>query len=558
MRNNGGITRSRAQNPMRNQKYWNWNVVGQRLFGLFLLAALMLVVFTAPFVQYACKHATALMNPLYVVLGAAAGFGGCFVALATKRLSTTSDASKSLERRRWNPAAVFPLIIGVGAIVEFGIQMVVVRKAFFVTGWDAGAITQMDAAQDSAYFSRYPNQLFLAGVFSRLMRMAHYFGVSNGYRFVVIVGCCCVTVSTVLMAFVAKRVGGYVIGYVCFVLSAVFIGLSPWILVPYSDTYGMLLTSLILWCYVCLPWSPVKWIGIGMFAVMGYAIKPTAVFCAIAIVLVEIIALMVRRVHARRGDRTRMSSVSAQQPRRSGAAAMVCIVSAVVGALIGAIGVQSVSLQVRDFDKNAAFSASHFLMMGFNPQNRGVWSAEDVARSHAEPTRQARTAMNLQVWSGRVRDAGIGGTAKLLAKKTCTNFADGTFAWRNEGNFFVDVPEQTNFVQRIYGIRGGEALFAPAAQVIWLAVLLGAVICALRRAPGGKIVNVMCFSLLALGAFLTLFECRARYLFLYAPYFVLLGVLGYRGVVQWTCRKIGVSADHNRFEARLSSGQCSD
>lgn len=102
-----------------------------------------------------------------------------------------------------------------------------------------------------------------------------------------------------MTAYIAKRMAGYAVGYGALVLSAVMCGLSPWIMVPYSDTFGMFFTVFILWCYVCLDKQVqnqdeqtsalagvhvdaridartcCRWFLMGLAVVVGYAIKPT-------------------------------------------------------------------------------------------------------------------------------------------------------------------------------------------------------------------------------------------------------------------------------------------
>ena len=46
-------------------------------------------------------------------------------------------------------------------------------------------------------------------------------------------------------------------------------------------------------------------------------------------------------------------------------------------------------------------------------------------------------------------------------------------------------------------------------------------------------------ALLGLSLFLTIFECRGRYLLLYAPYYVIGGVLGWRNLYQRLARGRG-------------------
>lgn len=48
-----------------------------------------------------------------------------------------------------------------------------------------------------------------------------------------------------------------------------------------------------------------------------------------------------------------------------------------------------------DVNENAAFSATHFLMMGANPVSGGVWSVSDVELSDAANTPEERSRANL-------------------------------------------------------------------------------------------------------------------------------------------------------------------
>ena len=78
---------------------------------------------------------------------------------------------------------------------------------------------------------------------------------------------------------------------------------------------------------------------------------------------------------------------------------------------------------------------------------------------------------------------------------------------------------------------------------IWLALLLGCVLCGAARLPGcgqeSGAVGVMMLSIIGLTLFEWIFEARARYLFLYAPFYVLLGTYGWARMTAWFQRKIG-------------------
>ena len=120
-----------------------------------------------------------------------------------------------------------------------------------------------------------------------------------------------------------------------------------------------------------------------------------------------------------------------------------------------------------------------------------------------------------------------------------TNYADGTFAWGMEGQFFDQMIEDKHPVispllkRWIYPDEDGRFPgFATVQQCIWLALLLGGLLSmatygAMRQddAQVGLLL-VMMLSVIGLTAFELIFEARARYLFTYAPVYILLGIGG--------------------------------
>ena len=61
---------------------------------------------------------------------------------------------------------------------------------------------------------------------------------------------------------------------------------------------------------------------------------------------------------------------------------------------------------------------------------------EDEQISVSVPTAKERTDVQMAVIKERLSVYGVTGLAAHLAKKTLTNYADGTFAWGIEGQFF--------------------------------------------------------------------------------------------------------------------------
>lgn len=544
-------------------------------FVVWIAAVMILVVLAPPFLTYACKIPIDSWNPLFFLLAIGLGLLSIGVAYyfnkrknknnARQTVTKHSSAARrddikcsSVECGHVEQIAVkgddlkrdktFKRVVLIGTIILIAFQFFIIAGARFIAGWDVWFITNVYDTNQVEYFSRYPNQLFLYGAFTGFAHFLQALGISNYYLGLICLSSLSVAACVPMTAYVAKRMAGHAVGYGAFVLSAVMCGLSPWIMVPYSDTFGMFFTVFILWCYVCLDKQVqnqdeqtsalagvhvdaridtrtcCRWFLMGLAVVIGYAIKPTVIFVFVAIVVIELIQWFAS--FAPHGSRGSQSSKDPYDLRKTATAIVACAFGIVLAFALTSI----VKNSTYDVNENAAFSATHFLMMGANPVSGGVWSVSDVELSDAANTPEERSRANLAEFKNRVMAMDLPQANMFLLKKLLTNFADGTFAWEIEGDFYTQIIGTNEAVLNFYGISSDASLdnntFAPLSQVLWLFVLAGCILIVLGRRPL-KAETVIAFTLLMLSAFLMLFEARARYLFLYLPFFIILGTMGW-------------------------------
>lgn len=129
-----------------------------------------------------------------------------------------------------------------------------------------------------------------------------------------------------------------------------------------------------------------------------------------------------------------------------------------------------------------------------------------------------------------------------LSRKEIVNYGDGTFAWGMEGEFFDGIPSWAN--NRVSSLMH-EILFpegklfmtvTSCQQLIWITILAMCMFAAKTKKKEAvephqeNVENVIFLSLIGLTLFELIFEARARYLFCYAPVFVLTAVLGVRNL----------------------------
>lgn len=536
-------------------------------FVVWVVAVVILVVLAPPFLTYACKIPIDSWNPLFFLLAIGLGLLGIGAAYYFNRRKNKSNARQTVTKH--SSAArrddikcssvecghveqiaaksddikrdkTFKRVVLIGTIILIAFQLFIIAGARFIAGWDVWFITNIGDATQIEYFSRYPNQLFLYGAFTGFAHFLQALGISNYYLGLICLSSLSVAACVPMTAYIAKRMAGHAVGCGAFVLSAVMCGLSPWIMVPYSDTFGMFFTVFILWCYVCLSREGsrrstqddqisaridartcCRWFLIGLAAMIGYAIKPTVIFVFVAIVVVELIQWF--GFHSSRGS---LGSHNSCNSRKVATAVIACVLGVVLAFVLTSL----VKNSTYDVDENAAFSATHFLMMGANPVSGGVFSVSDVEFSDAANTPEERSKANLAEFKNRVMAMDLPQANMFLLKKLLTNFADGTFAWEIEGDFYAQIIGTNEAVLNFYGISPDASLdnntFAPLSQVLWLFVLAGCILIVLGRRPL-KAETVIALTLLMLSAFLMLFEARARYLFLYLPFFIILGTIGW-------------------------------
>lgn len=478
-------------------------------FRVLCAVTVALVVCVAPFVWYACKKSWLVAwGPVLL----AAGVLGALAIMALARWASARLAARGVPRAGGFLARRgFSLFVLASFLVLVAAQTAVVSGALFRAGWDSGFLTGGEGESARIYFSQYPNNLFLYGAFKIIARLGAAIGIERGYVAQALVGALSVALSVAMVTVAARRTLGTRAAVVFNVVASLYLGLSPWIIVPYSDTYGMFCPAASLLVLSLAGHDRLRAALLAALAVVGYSIKPTSIFPLAAAILVFLLRLLHRE------DRARLL-------RRGLSLAL----PAALAAVVAFAGCSWLSHRYVDVDESLSLPFTHFLLMGANTETGGVYSAADIEFSNSLPA-DRRAMGDLVAWADRVAETGPGGVARLALSKQLTNFADGTFAWEVEGGFYIEITGDNPALLEWYGISqdGSDRGFvwALVSQAAWLAVLVG---CAWpRREEQTRLELVTQLSLLALMAFLLVFEARARYLFLFAPYFVLLAVHGW-------------------------------
>ena len=428
-------------------------------------------------------------------------------------------------------------------------QMYLCYNIYFLTDWDVRAVLQCSTGLANNdvpplcyfYYSIYPHNLLLTYLYSLILKVNGALGLftSESGLFSIIAAQCFLSGIT---AYLVHRVTyeftqNKILSFFAFGVYSLFIGCSPWFSIPYSDATGIIFPIAIFHSWQLSQKTSSRrmryslYALIGLSSYVGFEIKPQIVVITIAIVSLSL-----------------WQALSTDRKEKSPLVAAIgpAVIVAVFLVSSNVFGVMTSRNKSINPNPEMKFGISHYLMTGWNESSQGLYSDEDVTFSGSFKTKKKRAQANLQVLKRRILDMGFSGVVTQLVRKTLINYGDGSFAWQAEGKFFDTIlpekdPHISPFMRSFYYQNGkNEKLFFSSFQCVWLTVVTLAAFAAMyvfkRADQKGDEMSVMLLSLIGLTLFVTLFEARARYLFTYAPIFIVCAAIGLSMILETSAR----------------------
>lgn len=512
----------------------NTNYEGQRLsrfarsatallLGAALSCVLLLLLLAFPALTFDRKRTA------YTSLWPMAASGVC-IAMAL------AFAARGLMQTLFRRGRLRAPAIAAGCAALFCLQAVLWYFSYFIAGWDlvstlksAYAIAGGDELIDNYYLSLYPNNALLTLFFGGVMKLFRL--VTGGARldrcvYALILVQCAVNSATAYVTTRVAQVGmkSDQAAVAVFFTYAAFTGISPWMIVPYSDCMGLIVPVSVLRLYQMNAERERAWIwpAIGLLTFIGWSIKPQAVIATIAVLMLE----GARLLDIKKG--------------------FTWIKRALCVLLIALVGIGPTTQWILDASpielrEGKSIGGLHYVMMGLNPESNGVYRDEDMILSASAPDPASRSAAQMEKIKERVAAMDGRDWAKHLAKKAMSNFADAPVIWSEGGvTCWQAIENKDNTIspalKALLGVENGR-MMSPLFvyfEGVWLALLAFALVaCATsgRAIAGGRQQDWIFAAMLAvfgLMLFQMIFEAGNRYFMIYTPFVVLLAVYGLR------------------------------
>lgn len=392
--------------------------------------------------------------------------------------------------------------------IMFLIEILLAYFMFFYTDWDVLAINEAsnlflktNTLKSNYYLTLCPNNIFITLIYVILKNTPL---LGKNYMFIIIFNCVLVSLSGVFTSLTVRNIFGNRKAIFSYVIIIPAILLNPWFVIPYSDTFTILIPILILYFYTKKNKKWYYFTIISLLSAFGYLIKPTTIIILLAILIVEIFNIKKYKIKD-----------------------ILIASSSIVLAVLLSYSVNLYAYEILDFSKSIYAKPTniyHFLAQGQNDYTSGAYSKQDVNETISHDDNY-----NIEKFKARLLNRNFGETVTFFTKKTLLNFNDGSFTWGNEGVFFYKKIERnniiSNYLANIYYKDGKYYdLFIQLCNCIWLLILFFCpyiVFC-----NKNKYNLVIMLSIIGITIFATIFEARTRYFYTYLPIFIVCAISG--------------------------------
>ena len=199
-----------------------------------VLAALVIVPLVCMFLFGPVRMDGMLRTPLWLECLLAAVWGGCLFALSRMRVSA-----------RWKTVLASPAAAAAAFAALLALQLALAMQTYSICGWDPQVLLSeanqrlLGTPYDGTYFHQNPNNLFLLSAYRLLFTVLNRLGISDYLPWTAAASVVCTNLAVLFLFLTARRACGVRAAWLSFALGAPFAALSPWIAVPYTDTFSM-------------------------------------------------------------------------------------------------------------------------------------------------------------------------------------------------------------------------------------------------------------------------------------------------------------------------------
>ena len=418
-------------------------------------------------------------------------------------------------------------------ILLFLVNIRVAKEIAFKIPWDISVVRAF--ANEYAcgrqlgyqyYLSMYSNNIPITYILGKILRKAMEW---ENYPYVtefiwIQVNCALLSLGGYFCCLTVKKLTGKILPSVlAFCMYLVLVGISPWKIAPYTDTYGLVFPIACIYFYVCYKSCKnniMKYLCLAVSFLAGMTgglIKPSVYIMPIAILCIELTDLI-------------------SEHKAKWKYVLFEILLATVLLFGNKLSKEHMIQEMRfDFNEEIEASWHHYFYMGLNEEATGGYNSDDVTMfGEFQTSKSDRNKAEIERAAARLKDRGLGGTLYFWLRKMVMTFNDGTFGWRSEvwiGDYYLpELADNTEMTQKLRDIFWPNASnmggYNTLCQLAWIFCLLGIPGICVCNEENRKKYAVPVVSFIGFFLYQMLFEARARYLLVCLPLLIAVSACG--------------------------------
>ena len=167
----------------------------------------------------------------------------------------------------------YKIILLIAALIVFILQIIILMNTYFYTDWDVKAIRDAvlnNNIKGNYYLTKYPNTL----LYLSIIKFYYNIPLVGKYYFPLLMfNALLVNLSGIVAALVIRKFTNNTYSIIGYIIMSLLVSLSPWINIPYSDTFVILIPITIIYLYTKDDKKTKDYFLIGFLSILGYYIS---------------------------------------------------------------------------------------------------------------------------------------------------------------------------------------------------------------------------------------------------------------------------------------------
>ena len=293
------------------------------------------------------------------------------------------------------------------------------------------------------YYSRYANNLYITYIFLNIYKLSLNIGIQNGYFLLLLIQSIMFSLGGLLIYKIANmyfKERYKIYSVYTWILYILLVGLSPHIVLTYTDGIGMFLSLLLT--YIIFKIENIKILKknekiiiriiftllFTNLTIISYYIKPQIIIISIAYVIIKLLNMLGIIIKTWK-NKYKIQKDYYRDFFKNNIYYVFLIILVIFTGSMTYLSIRKANDSMGiNVDREKRFNITHYAMLGWNPESKGVFTIKDENFSGKYEKLKEREKANIEELLRRIKQMGIGGVINQIARKTLTNYNDGTFS----------------------------------------------------------------------------------------------------------------------------------